>query len=203
MICTPAEGGMLRHLARAEALPQVLSRAAPTGTSTAVLVSAILSSALLAALITALINIWLARRKSREEDRARARDAFAAAYATYASYCEFAYAIRRRDPTHPEAERVRLSEALRDIQARLSNHLAWTALESPAVGEVYRNLIDQARHVAGGAMRDAWNSDPARTDQQVNIPGDLVDLSGLRPLEAEYLEAVKSHLHKLTPWWAR
>jgi len=98
---------------------------------------------------------------------------------------------------------VRLSEALRDIQARLSNHLAWTALESPAVGQVYRNLVNQARQVAGGAMRDAWNSDPARTDAQVNIPHDLIDLSSLKSHEAEYMEAVKDHLRKITPWWAR
>jgi hypothetical protein len=176
---------------------------APTGASAGVLVGAVLSSAFLAALLTGLINIWLARRKSREEDRARTRDAFAAAYATYAEYCEFAYAIRRRDPSHPEAERVRLSEALREVQARLSLHLAWTSLESPSVGDAYQRLVDQGRRVAGGAMRDAWNTGPAKTDAEVNVPSTVVALSSLRPLERDYLQAVKQHLRVIAPWWTR
>jgi hypothetical protein len=36
----------------------------------------------------------LARRKSREEERARLRDRFAEAYGAYAEYCEFAYAVQ-------------------------------------------------------------------------------------------------------------
>ena len=63
----------------------------------------------------------LARRKSREEERARLRDRFAQAYAARTpEYCEFAYAVRRRRRDDPSAERVRISEDLRKVQARHS-----------------------------------------------------------------------------------
>ena len=77
------------------------------------MIGTLLSATILAALIAAAVNIMLARRKSREEERARLRDRFAQAYGAYAEYCEFAYAIRRRRHDDPSAERVRISEELR------------------------------------------------------------------------------------------
>jgi hypothetical protein len=64
------------------------------------------------------VNVWMARRRSREEERARIRNTFAAAFETYTAYKEFPYAIRRRRPDEPEGERLRLSEALRAVQER-------------------------------------------------------------------------------------
>jgi len=71
-------------------------------------------------MVAGAINVWMARRKSREEERARVRDTFAAAFAAYTAYREFPYAIRRRRADIPEEERVRLSESLRTIQERLT-----------------------------------------------------------------------------------
>ena len=114
------------------ATPTVVAPSAPaqSGGIGGALIGTLLSATILAALIAAAVNITLARRKSREEERARLRDRFAQAYAAYAQYCEFAYAIRRRRPDDPSGERVRISEELRKIQADLSAHEAWVKLES-------------------------------------------------------------------------
>lgn len=102
-----------------------------------VLVTAIFSSAVLAALLTAALNLALARRKSLEEERARLRSTFAEAFEAVVRYKEMPYAIRRRRADEPSAERVRLSEEMRAIQAKLSYYEMWTAGESATVGGAY------------------------------------------------------------------
>lgn len=79
------------------------------GASSAGLIGAIISGAFLAAMLAGAVNVWMARRRSREEERARIRNTFAAAFEAYTAYKEFPYAIRRRRPDDPEAERIRLS----------------------------------------------------------------------------------------------
>jgi hypothetical protein len=158
------------------------------------------------ALITATINLWLARRKSREEERNRLRNSFAeafAAYSAYSAYKEFPYAIRRRRADVPAEERIRLSEALREIQASLAYHLAWTAVESETVGHAYTDLVQQVRRTAGAAMHEAWKAPPTESDGTMNIPPSVIDLSPLAPHEAAYMDAVRTHLIRLAPWWAR
>lgn len=167
------------------------------------LVTAVLSGAVLAALITATINVWLTRRKSREDERNRARSSFADAFAAYSAYKELPYAIRRRRADIPGEERIRLSEALREIQANLAYHLAWTAIESKTAGDAYADLIQQVRTTAGSAMREAWNTPPSDTDTAMNIPPSVIDLSTLKPFETTYINAVQQHLKKMAPWWAR
>jgi hypothetical protein len=145
----------------------------------------------------AAVNVMLARRKSREEERARLRDRFAQAYGAYAEYREFAYAIRRRRHDDPSAERVRISEELRKVQAELSEHQAWVKLESETVGNAYAKLILEMRQIAGGAMRQAWIDEPATSDADVNIPPETVDLIPLKPFETVYMDAVAAHLRAL------
>jgi len=168
-----------------------------------ILVTAILSGAFLAALITATINLWLARRRSREDERNRLRNSFAEAFAAYSAYKEFPYAIRRRRADVPAQERIRLSEALREIQANLAYHLAWTAAESESVGQAYTKLVQQVRRTAGTAMHEAWKAKPTESDDTMNIPSSVIDLSSLTPHEAAYMDAVRTHLTGLAPWWAR
>lgn len=168
-----------------------------------VLVTAVVSGAFLAALITAAINLWLNRRKSREEERNRLRNSFAEAFATYSAYKEFPYVIRRRRADVPAEERIRLSEALREIQASLAYHLAWTSLESETVGQAYTNLVHQVRRIAGTAMHEAWKALPTESDDAMNIPRSVIDLSSLTPHEAAYMNAVRAHLRRLAPWWSR
>ena len=186
------------------AVPTTLwPEAAAPGASSAGLIGAIISGAFLAAMLAGAVNVWMARRRSREEERARIRNTFAAAFEAYTAYKEFPYAIRRRRPDEPEGERIRLSEALRVVQEKVNYYLAWTQAESADVGEQYAKLISEARRVAGRAMHDAWNDPPRATDPEMNIPPELVDLSQLAAAEAEFMQAVRQHLSSLTPWWAR
>jgi acetylornithine deacetylase/succinyl-diaminopimelate desuccinylase-like protein len=157
-----------------------LPGAAP-GASSAGLIGAIISGAFLAAMLAGAVNVWMARRRSREEERARIRNTFAAAFEAYTAYKEFPYAIRRRRPNDPEAERIRLSEALRAVQEKLSYYLAWTQAESVEVGQQYGRLVAEARRVAGGAMHAAWNDPPRASDPEMNIPPEVVDLRQLGP----------------------
>lgn len=175
----------------------------PAAGDTSVLVAAVVSGAFLAALITAAITIWLARRKTREEERNRLRAAFAEAFAAYQAYKEFPYAIRRRRVDAPGEERVRLSEALRSVQADLAYHSAWIVIESEQVGKAFAELIKQVRATAGTAMHEAWNAPANNTDSAMNIPPSLVDLGELTNHETVYIDAVRAHLRRLAPWWSR
>jgi hypothetical protein len=154
----------------------------------------VLSATVIAALITGSINLWLARIKARDEERARVRNTFAEAFQAYADYKEMPYAVRRRDPDKAADERRRLSEELRAIQSRLSYYESWISIEAPAVGEQYAAMVGKLRAVAGGAMRDAWNSTGTDSDASMNIPPSVVDLSALSTYESAYRAAVSTHL---------
>ncbi|MFB6811942.1 hypothetical protein [Streptomyces sp. NPDC056387] len=165
---------------------------------------AVVSGAFLAAMLTAAINLWLARRKSREEEISRLRTAFAEAFAAHSAYKEMPYAIRRRRFDAAADERVRLSESLREIQGNLSYHLAWTKIESESVGAAYAALVQELRKTAGAAMHAAWEAPPIQNDTAMNIPPAQIDLSPLQPLETAYIAAVRKHLRALKrPWWSR
>jgi hypothetical protein len=56
-------------------------------------------------------------------------------------------AIRRRRPDDPQGERIRLSEALRDVEEKLGYWLAGAQAESAEVGEQYARLIAEARYM--------------------------------------------------------
>lgn len=165
--------------------------------------SLLLTSAVVAALLTATINIVLARRRSREEERARVRTVFAEAFAAYAQYKEYPYVIRRRNGDNRAEERVRISEQIRATQEKLSYYLAWTTAESSDVGEKYGDLVHQMRSIAGTAMKDAWRVPPMVEDADMVIPTVEFNLLGLKEAEAAYTSAVAEHLTKLSPWWAQ
>lgn len=162
-----------------------------------------LSGAFLAAVTTAVITMWSARRKGREEERNRVRTTFAEAFAAYSSYKEFPYAIRRRRADAPGEERVRLSEELREVQSNLAYYVAWTSVESEAVGAVYANLVREMRRVVGAAMHEAWKAQPNDSDEGMNIALNVIDLSALGEHETAYLDAVRDYLTALAPWRGR
>jgi hypothetical protein len=155
---------------------------------------------LLAAAIVASWNVWLARRRSREEERSRQRTAFAEAFRAYGRYRELPYAIRRRRVDEPAAERVRLSEVAREIQAELTYHQTWMDLEDPVVATAYRSLVAELRKVAGGHMRDAWGRRGVKSDSDMNM---VIDMRSLADLETAYVASVQGHLLRLAPWWCR
>lgn len=158
---------------------------------------------LLAAALTGLVAVGLARAQSRLESRERARLLFAEAYQWYAAYKEFPYAVRRRRTTPPATapadERIRLSEALRAVQEKLDYFRVWTALEDEHAGATYSDLLQELRKVAGTSMREGWLGPGARTDADMNIGPDRVDLSALAPFEQAYQEAVRTALRRR--WW--
>ncbi|MFC4950940.1 hypothetical protein [Pseudonocardia sp. GCM10023141] len=171
----------------------------PEGLSVAAWVSIVLPATVLAALIAASVNLWLARLKSRDEERARVRNTFAEAFQAHADYKEFPYAVRRRDAQRPGEERVRLSELMRGVQSRLSYYQSWTQLESSTVGTAYAVMVQQLRVVAGGSIRDAWSSPAVSEDAGMNIAPVIVDLSSLAAVESAYHDAVAEHLRRLGP----
>src|SRR5262249_16564872 len=168
------------------------------------LTAAVLSAAVIAAGLTALVNGALARRSTRLEERARVRATLAEAYQAYAAYKEFPYAIRRRRADQPANERVRLSEALREVQSRLSYYQAWTQAESPETGAAYNELITQVRRIAGAAIREAWKAPPLDNDEGMNIGLDLIDLTGLASAEKKFIDTMNAHVTAVTrSWWHR
>jgi hypothetical protein len=138
--------------------------------------------------------------KSRADERARARVLYAEAYEWYAAYKEMPYAIRRRRVDNAAAERIRLSETVREIQARLDHFKTWTTLENARVGTAYANLLSELRRVAGTSMHDAWNEHGTDSDSAMNMPPGRVDLSPLAPYEDAYLTEVQ---RALRPRWRR
>ncbi|GAA2560726.1 hypothetical protein [Pseudonocardia hydrocarbonoxydans] len=161
-------------------------------------IGVVLPAAVIAAGVAGTVNIWLARSKARDEERARVRTLLAEAYQAYADYKEFPYAVRRRDAERPGEERVRLSEQMREVQSRLSFFLSWTALESTPVGAAYATMVGRMRAVAGDSIRVAWTSPAITTDADMNLPASIVDLSSLADVEGEFHVAVGAHLRRLT-----
>ncbi|MFW5471812.1 hypothetical protein ACOCJ5_00735 [Knoellia sp. CPCC 206450] len=170
--------------------------ATTVGTEGSGVLGLLLTGAVLAAVIGAIVNTVLARRKSLEEERARVRGVFAEAFEAAAAYKEFPYSIRRRRHDEPEAERVRLAEAMSGVQAKLSYYLAWTTAESEQVGSAYADLVNELRRVAGSACHDAWLAPATTTDADMNIPLSVVDLRGIKPLEDAYVAASREHLQQ-------
>jgi hypothetical protein len=146
-----------------------------------------------------LIGLWL---KGLRDERSRRRQHFAEALTAVVAYQEFPYAIRRRRHDQPGEERVRLSEALRQVQETLAFHQAWVDLEAQSeTAEAYRAFVAATRRVAGGYMRAAWDGEPTSRDEQMNITD--IDYSELRRLQAAYLEAVAIDLSPLRRWRGR
>lgn len=156
--------------------------------------------ALFAAALAAAVAVFLHLLKSRADERGRARILYAEAYAWYAAYKEMPYAIRRRRVDDPAAERIRLSETAREIQARLDHFKTWTALEYARVGAAYADLLRELRRVAGTSMHDAWNEPGPDSDGEMNMAPGRVDLTPLGPYEDAYLAEVR---RALLPFWRR
>lgn len=157
----------------------------------------LLSSAVIAAVIAAAVSVWLAYRRTREEERARVRSTHAEAYQAYSDYKEFPYAIRRRRADRAAEKRVRLSESLRTIQSRLSYYETWTLAEHRPTGEAYGKLVQHCRVVAGSSMHDAWTEPALDDDAGMNIGPDVVDLRALSTYEQAFIKSSASHVEAL------
>jgi hypothetical protein len=148
------------------------------------------------AAVVALLGVWI---NGLRAERHRRRELYATALeATYA-YREFAYVVRRRRNDVPGEERVRISEALREIQRDLSKYEALMKIERcTRVAVKYKHLVEKTREVAGGYMRDSWNDYGAAEDKQMNIID--IDFAPLADYEQAYLTAVQEDLPAWKFW---
>ncbi len=181
------------------------SAAATAATSdpgiTSLVWAALISGSVISALVGALVTTLLARRKSQEEQLARVRVMLAEAFQAVAEYKEFPYAIRRRRHDAASEERVRLSEELRQVQAKLTFYEEWTRIEDDAVGSAYRELVQRLRSVAGAACNEAWATPAIEFDEQMNIPREQVDLAELAAFERNYTDAAQAYVSGFMRWW--
>jgi hypothetical protein len=127
----------------------------------------------------------------RRAERERLRTLYAAGWSAVQAYKEMAFAVRRRNIEDRAAERVRLSEAIRQIQSDLSFHQALIGRErSHSVATDYNALVAETRLIAGGIIRRSWNGDPITSDNQMHSPEIAAELQVLKPFEDGYLSAV-------------
>jgi hypothetical protein len=127
----------------------------------------------------------------------RRRQLYAEAFSACMEYKEFVFVIYRRGKSDPEAERLRISEALRDVQKRMGYHQAWLETESDKVAEAYDMLVRRLRNVAGSEMKAMWRNPPITKDEQMIIEKPI-DWKDLGEFEKRYIKTVK---RELTPWW--
>lgn len=155
------------------------------------------AAALIGAGTAATVNVLGIVAIGIRQDRQRRRELYAAALEATIAYREFAYAVpRRRSDARPQ-ERVRISEAMREVQRDLARAESLMKIERARnVATAYGNLVAKTREIAGCYIRAAWQQEPITDDRQMNVPGGL-DFSALAPLEAAYLDAVS---HDLT-WY--
>jgi hypothetical protein len=121
--------------------------------------------AALIAAVVAVAGYMLTQAQARRERRAKE---FAQALAAVEEYLEAPYRIRRRQSATPEA-RDALTNALSDLQARITHHRAWLYVEAPAVAQAYDAFVAAARSEAGAQMTEAWNTAPLTSDSDMNL----------------------------------
>ena len=140
--------------------------------------------ALIGVLVTLVVNGYRANRERR-------RELFAGGWAAVQSYKEMAFAIRRRSAADPGGERVRLSDALREIQRDISFHEAMIGRDpSDDVASAYRELVMKTRRIAGGIVKRSWDQPPINADSEMHAPEIATELQALKPCEDAYLDEV-------------
>lgn len=146
-------------------------------------------------LLTVLMAIFTLWVNGRRTDRARRRELYAGGWASVQAYKEFAFAVRRRNQDEPAAERVRVSEALREVQKDLAYYEALIGNErSGPAATNYRNLVAKTREVAGEVIRDSWNEPPITEDKQMHAPHIAKRLEPLKIFEDAFQDAVRDDL---------
>lgn len=177
----------------------MISSAAATGTAATTSTPWWVAPAVVASLITAVVAVATLIVNGRRARTDRHRNVFADAFGDIAAYREFVYIVRRRRHDEPEAERIRISTELSEVQRRLNHHRAVLTVEAPRVAKAFTALLATTRQIAGAAIREGWNKPPITTDADVHVD---VDLSQMTPAEDAFLSAASDHL-ALAPWWLR
>lgn len=176
------------------ALPQLI-----VGTDNAVAIGVFkaLFTTVALPLILFLIKNWYTESSKRRDYR---RNLYAEALAVCMEYKEFPYVIYRRNKKLPHEERTRISEALRDVQKRISHHQSWLKTESSDIAEKYDDLINTLRSVAGEEMRRRWTAPPIENDSEMTVVPKFHNWDDIERKEQIYVKAV---CKQLAPIWKR
>jgi hypothetical protein len=157
-------------------------------------------SAIVAAIVAAAVSLMTFGLTGRRARVDRQRQVFADAFEAVMEYREYPFIVRRRDPGEPAKERQRISGDLSKVQARLNGYKARLLVEDLRVGNVYTNLVNETRRIAGAMIKDGWNDPPVADDAGIHAP--KLDFSELRVPDNAYLQAVADHLSWF-PWVRR
>lgn len=155
-----------------------------------------LLTAVAAPLLLFIVKSWHSESVKRRDRR---RDLYANALSACMEYKEFPFVIYRRNHKKPEDERLRISEALRDVQKRIAYHQSWLRTESQDVAGKYDELVSTLRSVAGEEMKKRWKTAPIKKDADMTVAPKF-DWSAITAKETIYLKAVRK---QLAPSWKR
>jgi len=134
-----------------------------------------------------MLTLWVHGQRAR---RGRLRELYAGGWAAVQAYKEFAFAMRRRNVEDRAGERVRISEAMREVQKDLSFYEALIGRErSDRVACEYRILVAKTREIAGEIIKRSWNEEPIDSDKEMHSPQIAGELQALKVFEDGYLTA--------------
>lgn len=150
----------------------------------------LLASSVIAAVVSAVTTAVLFELQGRRSRTDRQRELFGDAFAAVVTYREFPFIVRRRRHDQPEAERERISARLSEVQTAMNVFQGRLAVESPAVGMAYANLVRETRKVAGASIREAWDVEPITRDGEIHA---RFDLTSLEAVDSAFLLAVRMH----------
>ncbi len=140
------------------------------------------------AFVGVLLTLWVNGRQARRE---RLRELYAGGWAAVQDYKEFAFAVRRRNLDDRAGERVRISEAMREVQRNLAFHEALIGRERPGrVAAEYRILVAKTREIAGAIIKRSWDDEPISSDKEMHAPQIAGELQALEQFEDGYMSAV-------------
>lgn len=148
--------------------------------------------AIVAAIVAAAVSVTTFALSGRRARLDRQRQVFGDAFEAVMRYREYPFIVLRRSKDEPAKERVRISNDLSEVQAKLNGFKARLRVEAPFVSDRYAELVAATRKIAGPMITQAWNNGAVEEDSQVHNPG--WDFSGLQIYDDAYVRSVADHL---------
>lgn len=166
-----------------------------TSTATDALSDAAFLTAVFTGLLTLLI--WVGTQYQAGQNRRRV--VFAEALVAIEQYGEVPWRIRRRPDSTPDT-RLRLSDAVHEIQEELMYYEGLLSMESPTVGSAYAALVATIKTEAGPAISESWSSPPIEKDE--GMSGQIkFDTTATAQARRDYIQAVRRYLRPLPFRW--
>jgi len=119
------------------------------------------------------VTFWLIGFR---QERVRRRQFYGDPLEVTLTYREFACAVRRQRRDQPEAERSASPRRCGDLQREMARYEALMKIERARdVHAQYSILVSTTREMAGGQIREEWNSETITNDAGMNF--DVFDFS--------------------------